>query len=268
MAFLLFIRRLQGVVVHIHQQRAFPAPRQQGCGRAAHGHVENAGGINLLHGTAVIGQDRQETDELLHFLFRVGLVDVQAATVIGDLPQRPVRREVEDIALLLDDLLLIRRGTVGISDCPGRLHAEGRLEIRFRAGRIAQHENPGPWPDCYARGQFPAGQRDRLGLQRIVHRLLHGRQCRDTDPGGAPGRHNHLVIVIKPVLLLRQQVAHGMTRRHAWQKPECVRKHVQQPHIRKRHRRLLRAEFQVVNAGWHETSPGSNPATSEPHPRT
>ena len=66
------------------------------------------GGVNLFHGTAVVSENRQEADELFHLLFRVRFVDVQPATVIGNLPQRPVRSEVEDVALFLDDLLFVR----------------------------------------------------------------------------------------------------------------------------------------------------------------
>ena len=84
-AFLLLMRRLQSVVVYIDEEGAFPSPRQQRCRRATHRHVENAGGINLLHGTTVISQDRQKADELLHFLLRARLLHVQPATIVGDL---------------------------------------------------------------------------------------------------------------------------------------------------------------------------------------
>ena len=42
-----------------------PAPRQQRRSRSAHCHIENSGGVNLLHRTTVVGQHRQEADELV-----------------------------------------------------------------------------------------------------------------------------------------------------------------------------------------------------------
>ena len=48
---------------------------------------------------------------------------VQAATVIRDLPQSPVRCEVKDITFLFDDLLLVRRGAVWI--LPSKAIARG-----------------------------------------------------------------------------------------------------------------------------------------------
>ena len=119
---------------------------------ARHRHVENASGVDLLHRTAVVGQHRQKADELLDLFFDVRLVDVQSATVFGDLPQRPVRREVEDVALLLDDLLRVGRGAVWVAHRPGRLHPEGRLKVGFRAGGVAQHEDARPRFNRHARG--------------------------------------------------------------------------------------------------------------------
>ena len=59
------------------------------------------------------------------FFSGFGFVDVQPATVVGDLPQCPVRREVEDVALLLDDLLFVRGGAVRVA-VPSRAIARGR----------------------------------------------------------------------------------------------------------------------------------------------
>ena len=67
--FLVGHQAAQGVVVHVHQQGTLPATGQQGGTRAAHGHVQYAAGIYLLHVATVIGQHRQEADEFLHLAF-------------------------------------------------------------------------------------------------------------------------------------------------------------------------------------------------------
>jgi len=123
----------QGIVVYIYQEGAFLAAGEQGGGGTTHRHVENACGIDAFHGAAVIGQHRQEADEFLDLLLRVGFVDIQTAGIVGNLPQGTVRRKIEDVAFLLENQLLVRRLPVRILERPRRLHPECSLEIGFRA---------------------------------------------------------------------------------------------------------------------------------------
>ena len=43
----------------------FPSAGRQGGGGAAHGHIQHTGRVYLTHGTAVVGQHRQEADKFL-----------------------------------------------------------------------------------------------------------------------------------------------------------------------------------------------------------
>ena len=74
----------QGVVVHVHQQRALPLARQQRGRGARHRDVEDAARVDLRHVRAVVGQHGQERHELLDGVLRVRLV--------GREPDRRTRR--------------------------------------------------------------------------------------------------------------------------------------------------------------------------------
>ena len=109
----------QRVVVDVHQQSALPLASQQGCGGAGHGDVEDPAGVDLRHVRAVVGEHRQERDELLDGLLRVRLVRRQSDAVVGELTQSPRRREVEHEADRLEDLFLVWVVAVGVLDRPG-----------------------------------------------------------------------------------------------------------------------------------------------------
>ena len=81
---------------------------------------------------------------------------MQRAAVVRDLPQGTGRREVEHVAFALEDRGLVGMQAVRVVDCPRRLYAERRLEIRLRALEVAQHEDAGPWLDCHTGGQLAA----------------------------------------------------------------------------------------------------------------
>ena len=96
----------QRVVIHIDEQRAFPAFGQQSSRCTCHSHIKNLACAYLLHGHAVISYDRQEADELTDLAFRVTPLYIETATVIGYLAKGAIKSEVENIALFLDDFLL------------------------------------------------------------------------------------------------------------------------------------------------------------------
>ena len=123
----------QRCIVDIDQQGALPATGQQSRRRSAHGNVENPGGIDLLHRTAVVGQHRKERDKLLDLAFGIILLDIQPAAVIRNVPQCPVGSKVEYVTLLFQNIHPVGRNAVGIAYRPGRLHAKGRLEVGFGA---------------------------------------------------------------------------------------------------------------------------------------
>ena len=85
----------QGVVVHIHQQRALPFAREQRGRRSGHCDVEDAARVNLRHVRAVVGQHGQEGHEVFDGVFGIGLAGRKSDAVFGELPQRPRRREIE-----------------------------------------------------------------------------------------------------------------------------------------------------------------------------
>ena len=131
----------QGVVVHVHQQRALPLAGQQRGRGARHRDVENAARVDLRHVRAVVGQHGQERHEILDRVLRVRLVGREADPVLGELPQRARGREVEHEADRLEDLLLVRVVAVGVLDGPRRLHAERGLEVGLRRLEVAQHQD-------------------------------------------------------------------------------------------------------------------------------
>lgn len=95
-ALLLSIKRRK-VSLSTFTSRALSQHRPEKRRRAAHRHIENSRSVNLFHGTTVVGEDRQKPDELRDLFSHVCLVDVQTATVIGNLSQCPVRSKVEDV---------------------------------------------------------------------------------------------------------------------------------------------------------------------------
>ena len=157
-----------------------------------------------------------------------------------------VQRKVKDIALIFHNLIGARAGT----HCPRRLHPERRLEIGLRAFQIPQHKDARPRLNRDAGGQLAAGQRDGLGGQRVTHGFLHRLQRIHANARLGSGTDIDVVIVVKAVLLLLQQIVHGVAAGHIGQKPEGMRQHIQQPGIGKRHRRaLVLIQLHIVHAG-------------------
>ena len=140
----------QGVVVHVHEQRALPLARQQRGRGARHRDVEDAARVDLRHVRAVVGQHGQERHEVLDRVLRVRLVGREADPVLGELPQRARGREVEHEADGLEDLLLVRVVAVRVLDGPRRLHAERGLKVGLRATS-----------DCAASGWMTTAARSR-----------------------------------------------------------------------------------------------------------
>jgi len=77
----------EGLVINVHQQDTFPVFGQKGGGGPRHDNIQHFPGVDLTYGAAVVGNHRQEADELRCLLLRIAFVDVEAAAVIGDLPQ-------------------------------------------------------------------------------------------------------------------------------------------------------------------------------------
>ena len=219
----------EGLVVHVHQKYAFPALCQKSGRSASHGNVENIPGVDLPHGAAIIGNDRQEIDKFRYLLFRVALVDVQTAAIIGDLPQSTVERKVEHIALFFNDLFLpLVRGHF-----PRALHTECCLKIGFRAGEVPQHKDACPRLHRHAGGQLAAGKGNGFGLQRVAHRTLHRLQCGSTNACFRTGADVDPVVVVEGVFPVCQQVCHSVAGCHIGQEPQGMLKHIQQTGIRK-----------------------------------
>ncbi len=127
------------------------------------------------------------------------------------------------------------------------MHAECRLKVGFRAGQIAEHKDACPRLDGDAGSQFAAGERDRLGSQRIAHRLPYRLQRFYTDARLCTGADIHMIIMVKCVLLLCQQICHCIAGSHIWQEPQRMTQHIQKARIRKRHGRLLCAQLQFID---------------------
>ena len=233
----------QRLVIHVYQQRRLPTFRQQRSRGASHSNIQNFGGIYLPHRAPIIGKHRQEIDELTDFLFRVALRHVQPAAIIRNLLQCAIQSEVKDIRLFLDNLFF----AAVVCDLPRTLHAERCLKVGFGAGQIAEHENACPWFDGNAGGQLAAGECDRLGSQRIAHRLPYRLQRFHADACLCTGADIHMIIVIKRVLLLRQQICHCITGSHIGQEPQRMTQHIQKARVRKRHGRFLRPQFQFID---------------------
>ena len=240
----LFVRheaRERGII-HVHQQSTLPAAGQQCCRCAGHGIVQNLGGVYLTHSTAVIGNDRQEVDKLLHLLFGACAgVGVKAATIIGDLLQSAIQRKVKNIALLLHDLPV---------HFPRTLHTESSLEIGLRALQVAQHEDAGPGLHSDAGGQFAAGESDGLAAERVFHGFLHGGKGGKADARAGARAHVHGVIVIKHVLSLGQKILHGLAGGNAGKEPNSVGQDAQEPPVGEGHGGPLCAQLQLVHGGF------------------
>ena len=241
----------EGLIVHVHQKYAFPALCQQGGRGASHGNVENIPGVDLPHGAAIIGNDRQEIDKFRYLLFRVALVDVQTAAIIGDLPQSTVERKVEHIALFLDDLLLpLVRGHF-----PRALHTECGLKIGLRAGEVPQHKDACPRLHRHAGGQLAAGKGNGLGLQRVAHGTLYRLQCGSTNASLRTGADIDPVVVVEGVFPICQQVCHSVAGCHVGQEPQGMLQHVQQTGVRKGQSGLLGSQLQLVHGGFQIGTP-------------
>ena len=200
----------QRVVVHVDEKRALPAARQQRRGGPDRDGVEDVGGVDLAHGGAVIGEHRQELDELPHLALGARLVDREPAAVVGDHDQRTVEGKVEDVALLLEDLRLALLGNRG----PGALHAKRRLEVGLGTLEVAQHEHAAPGLDGHARGELAARERDRLGGERVPHGVSHGPDRVHAHARLVPCRNDYLVVVEERVLPLGEEVGHRLAGRH------------------------------------------------------
>ena len=72
--------------------------------------------------------------------------------------------------------------------------------------------------------ELPAGKRNSLRPQWLVHSLQDGRQSLDTNAGGVPCSDDNFVIVVEAVLLFRHQAAHCVAGSHAGEEPELVAK--------------------------------------------
>ena len=201
----------QRVVVDVDQQSRLPLAGEQRRGRAGHGDVEDAASVDLGHVRAVVGEHGQEAHQVLDRVLRVGCLRRQPGAVVGDLAQRPGRREVEDEADRLEDLLLVRVVAVRVLDRPRRLHAERGLEVRLRRLEVAQHQDRRPLRDRDAGRELAAGERDGLRVVPVADRFAHGGQRGQPDPGAGASDSEHLVVVEEDVLLLSQQVRHRVT---------------------------------------------------------
>ena len=143
-------------------------------------------------------------------------MDVQAAAIIGNLPQSTVERKVEHIALFFNDLLLpLVRGHF-----PRALHTECGLKIGFRAGEIPQHKDARPRLHSHAGGQLAAGKGDGLGCQRITHGTLYRFQCGSTNACFRTGADIDPVVVVEGILPVCQQICHSVAGCHVGQKPQ------------------------------------------------
>ena len=111
-----------------------------------------------------------------------------------------VQRKIKDVAIGFDDFFFPRLITV---HRPRALHPEGCLEVGFRAGEVAQHEDSGPGLDGDARGQFAARERNGFAFQRIAaHGLQHGRQGVRPRAGFRSGADDDLIVMVKDILAL------------------------------------------------------------------
>ena len=110
--------------------------------------------VDLSHGASVIGKHWQEVNKFRDLLFWIRFVYIQPTAIVSNLPEGPVQREVEHIALLLHDLTVAEL----ILDLPRGLNAKRSLEVGFRAFKIPQHKYAGPGLYGHAGGELTTGE--------------------------------------------------------------------------------------------------------------
>ena len=183
-------------------------------------------------------------DEIPHFLFRIGIFYIQLAAVVADFAECTVQGKVKDIAVFFQDNIF----SIFIFHCPGRLHAESRLEIGFRRGKVAKHENTCPRFHCHASGQFSTGKSDGLAFQRIFHGPPYRTKRIQPDAGRSTCAHVYLIFMVENIGPFFQQVLHGIAGSYVWKEPECMVQYGKHTAVRIGHHRfLLLSQFQIIH---------------------
>ena len=103
---------------------------------------------------------------------------------------------------------------------PGRLHTESRLEIGFRAFKIAEHKYACPRLYGNAGCQLSAGEGYCPCNERIAHRINNGLYRIKTYARFYTGADVYLIaLIVIVVLALHKKIVHRKAGRYARQKP-------------------------------------------------
>ena len=106
------------------------------------------------------------------------------------------------------------------------------MKVRLGAFHVGEHEDASPGLHGNAGGQLPAGERDGLRFQGILHGLLHAFKSGKANAGLKSCCHIDAVVLEERILRLVQEVAHGVAGVHAWQIPDGMVEDVQEISVR------------------------------------